>query len=221
MTDLKAQIRLEVGKKTKALRQKGIIPAVLYGPAIKKNLDLQVSVRDFEQALKTAGQTSFVTLNLEEKGKAKNFLVLIHDFQRNSLDSSFTHVDFYQPSLTKEIKVKVPLVFTGESQAVKSLGGTLVKNIQEVEVKALPEKLPHEIKVDISSLDEIGQSILVKDLVIPEGVKLNKEADEIVVQVQAVEKIEEELAKPVEEKVEEVKVVEKEKKEEEPAVPEK
>ena len=108
----------------------------------------------------------------------------------------------------------MPLVFEGESEAVKSLGGTLVKNIQEIQVQALPQNLPHEIKVDLKALDELGKTILIKDLIVADNVKILKHPEEIVAQTMAAEKIEEELARPVEEKIEEVKVVEKEKKEE-------
>jgi len=210
MTSLKAYLRSASKKKTQSLREGGIIPAVLYGPSIKKNLNLQVGVKEFAKAYQAVGQTSFVQLQVEnDKGKPENFLVLIHEVQKEPLRLTFSHVDFYQPSATKEIKVKVPLNFTGEALAVKNLGGTLVKNIHEVEVKALPQNLPHEIGVDLSPLEELGQTILIKDLKLPVGVKLTKHPEEIVVQVLEPEKIEEELAKPTEEKVEEVKVVEK------------
>ena len=96
------------------------------------------------------------------------------------------------------------------------MGGTLVKSISEVEIKALPQNLPHEIKVEISSLKTFEDEILVKDLKVPEGVKILRKPEEIIASVLPPEKVEEELEKPVEEKVEEVeKVGEKEKKEEE------
>ena len=91
------------------------------------------------------------------------------------------------------------------------MGGTLIKEIQELEVKALPEKLPHEIKVNIENLKTFEDEILIKDLKLPEGVKIQREPDEIVAVVTPPEKVEEELEKPIEEKVEEVEKVEEKK----------
>jgi large subunit ribosomal protein L25 len=219
MLTLQAKIREESGKKTDKLRKSGLIPAILYGPGLKENLNLQVDAKEFTKAYQEAGHSSFIKLEVEgKKAKPQTFLVLIHALQKEPLSLSFSHIDFYQPDPDKEVKVKIPLVFEGESAAVKSLGAVLVKNIQEVEVRALPENLPHQILVNLSPLEEIGNAILVKDLNISKGVKILKSPEEIVVLSAAPQKIEEELAKPVEEKVEEVKVVEKEKKEKEAGV---
>jgi len=106
----------------------------------------------------------------------------------------------------------VPLIFEGESLAVKDLGGTLVKNISEITVKALPADLPREIRVDISKLNTFEDVILVKDIIIGDKVELLKNPEEIVALAAPVQKVEEELERPIEEKVEEVGKVEKAKK---------
>ncbi|OHA62416.1 MAG: hypothetical protein A2117_01170 [Candidatus Wildermuthbacteria bacterium GWA2_46_15] len=218
MLVIKARIRSLLGKDVRKLREKDRLPAVLYGPGLKENFHLDIDTKEFIKVFQETGRSSFLQLEVEKDGNAKPvvFLVLVHDIQKDPLSLSLSHVDFYQPSSTKEIKVRVPLSFEGEARAVKSLGGTLVKNIQEVQVQALPQNLPHEIVVSLDTLDELGKTILIKDLQLPPGVKIIKNPEEIVVQVMESEKIEEELEKPVEEKVEEVKVIEKEKKEEEP-----
>jgi len=208
---LSAKIRKDLGKKVKALRKKGIIPAILYGPKIKKNLSLEIDQKEFEKIYKAAGESSLMSLEIEERKSP----VLIHEVKRHPLTGKPIHIDFYQPRLDEEITAKIPLVFEGEAIAVKDLGGTLVKNIQEVEVKALPQNLPHEIKVDVEKLKTFEDNILVKDLILPEGVKVLKTPDEMVAQVIPPEKVEEELAKPVEEKVEEVEKVEEKKEEKE------
>jgi large subunit ribosomal protein L25 len=221
MLTLKAKTRSILGRKTEDLRQKGLLPAVLYGPGFK-NLNLEIDAKEFINVFQETGRTSFLRLEVDDKSakKPKAFLVLVHDLQKDPLTLAISHIDFYQPLSTKEIKVMVPLVFDLEAPAVKNLGGTLLKNIQEIQVQALPQNLPHEIKVDLSSLDELGKTILIKDLQVPQGAKMLKHPEEIVAQVMAAEKIEEELEKPVEEKIEEVKVVEKGKKEKEEAIPE-
>lgn len=190
----------------KGLRAKGIVPAVLYGPKTK-SLALEVSLEEFEKVFQEAGQSSL--LNLEIEGKS--FPVLIHDVKTDPLKGSATHVDFYQPDLKKEIVALVPLVFEGEPLAVKDLGGTLIKHVHEVEVKALPQNLPHEIKVNVDRLKTFEDVISVKDLAVLPGVKILKEAKDFVATVAAPEKVEEELEKPIEEKPEEVEQVEQKK----------
>lgn len=211
MLTLSAKTRKELGKKTKTLREKGLLPAVLYGPELKSALPLELDYKSFEKIYDTAGESSLISLELD----GKKFLVLVHDLKRDPLEEKIIHVDFYQPRLGEEVEVTVPIAFEGEPIAVKELGGTLVKNISELEVKALPEKLPHEIKTDITNLKTFEDRVLVKDLNLPEGVKILKDPEEIVAFVSPLEKIEEELVKPIEEKVEEVEKVEEEKKPEE------
>ncbi|PIS17301.1 MAG: 50S ribosomal protein L25 [Candidatus Nealsonbacteria bacterium CG09_land_8_20_14_0_10_42_14] len=211
MLSLSAKIRKTQGRKTKALRIKGVLPAVLYGPEIK-TASLEVDAKEFQKVYQETGESTLISLEIES-GK-KKYLVLIHDLKRDPLTSEVIHVDLYQPSLEKEIEAHVPIILEGESPAIKNLGGTLIKNIGEVVVKALPQNLPKEIKVNISGLATFGNHLLIKDLKLAEGIKILKEPDEIVASIAQPEKVEEELEKPIEEKVEEVEKVEKEKKEE-------
>jgi len=219
MLSLSAKIRKDLGKKVKVLRQKGILPGVLYGPKIETR-PLEIDLKEFEKIYKEAGESSLISLEVDEAKTSsspfanarevdkKKFLVLIHEVKLDSLTEKPTHVDFYQPRLEEEAEAMVPLVFEGEAPAVKDLGGTLVKNISEVEVKALPQNLPHEIKVNIDRLKTFEDSILIKDLIVSKEVKILKEPKEVVTAVSPPEKVEEELEKPIEEKVEEVEKVE-------------
>jgi large subunit ribosomal protein L25 len=109
----------------------------------------------------------------------------------------------------------VPLVFEGEPPAVKELGGTLVKNILEVDVKALPEKLPHEIKVNVEKLKTFEDAVLIKDLEVPQGVEILKDPEETVALVTPIQDIEGDLEKPIEGDVESVEKIETKKEEEE------
>ncbi len=209
MITLSAKIRKETGKKTDSLRQAGKIPAVVYGHGVK-NVSLEVDYKDFQRVFKQTGESSLVELSIE--GETLKRPVLIHELQIDPVSDNFIHIDFLQPSLKEEVEVKIPLVFEGVSLAVKDLGGTLVKNIAEIEVKALPQNLPHEIKVSIDGLNNFGDHILVKDLIIPKDVKISKKPDEIVVSVAEPAKVEEELAEEIKENVEDIEKVEKEKK---------
>ncbi len=188
------------------------IPAILYGPKIK-NVSLEVEPSEFNRIFKETGESTLVSIELDGKKKS---VALIYDVQKNPLTDKIIHVDFYQPILTEKVEATVPLIFEGESPAVKESGGTLIREIQELEVKALPEKLPHDIRVNVEVLKTFEDEILVKDLNVSEEVTILKEQDEIVANVlpPQTEKIEEELEKPVEEDVEKVeKVGEKEEEE--------
>ncbi len=209
MIKLIAKIRKEQGRRTNSLRRSERIPAVVYGHKVK-NISLDVDYKEFEKVLREAGESSLIELNVE--GEKEKKLVLVHDLQRDAVTDKFIHIDFFQASLTEEVEVDVPLVFEGISLAVKDLGGTLVKNISELVVKALAQNLPHEIKVSIENLKTFGDHILVKDLILPKDVKTSVRPDEIVVSVVEPAKVEEELAKEIEEKVEDVGKVEKKEK---------
>lgn len=213
MISLLVKIRRELGKRVKKLRKKDILPGVLYGPKLKKALPLELAEKHFEKIYQEAGESSLISLEIE--GEDKRYPVLIHEIQRDPLTGKIIHVDFYQVSLEEEIVARIPLIFEGMAPAVKDLGGTLVKNISEVEIKTLPQKLPKEIKVEVSGLKTFEDNIRISDLKLPEGVKLLKEPEEIIAAVLPPEKVEEELVKPVEEKVEEVEKVEEKKEGEE------
>lgn len=206
---LNAKIRTELGRKTNSIRESGRIPAVVYGHKVK-NLALDIDYKEFQNVLRKAGESSLVELDIEGEKEKKQ--VLIHDIQKNHVTDEYTHIDFFQASLTEKVSVKVPLVFDGVSLAVKDLAGTLVKNIDELEVKALAKDLPHEIVVSIESLKTFEDRILAKDIVLPKGVELHIKPDEIVASVTPVENVEEDLAKEIVEDVENVEKAEKEKK---------
>jgi len=212
MLKLSVKIRKILGKKVKNLRKEGILPAILYGPKIKESLSLEVDYELFEKIYKEAGESSLISLEIE--GKKQKPQVLIQEVKRDSVTDMFLHIDFYQPRLEKEVEATVPLVFEGKAPAVKELGGTLVKNISEVEIKALPQKLLREIKVSVENLKTFDDEILISDLKVSEGVKISRSPEDIVALVTPPEKIEEELEKPIEEKVEEVEKVEEKKEKE-------
>ncbi len=200
MISLKVEKREATGKKLKNLREEGILPAILYGPEIE-NINIQLDVKTFNQVHKEAGESTLISLVLEDK----EYPVLIQDVRYNPVTEDVIHVDFYQPILTEEVEATVALVFEGEAPAVKDLGGTLVKEIQEIDVKALPQDLPHEITVDVSNLKTFDDEILVKDLKVADNVNLLREPEEVIALVVPAEDVESELEKPIEEE-EEVEV---------------
>lgn len=208
--ELAAQTREKIGGNLTALRSKGILPAVIYG-AKTDSLPVQVDYKDFMKILRQAGESTVISLLVNSEKKN----VLIHDVKANPLNGQIIHADFYQVQLDKKIKSKIPLVFTGESGAVKNLGGILIKSIHEVEVEAFPQHLPRDIQVDISVLDTFENSVHLKDLKISPEVKIIGNLEEAVASVtppRTEAELESLKAAPVEAKVEEVKVETEEKK---------
>ena len=204
---LKAQPRTELRKQLSLVRSQNRIPAVLYGPKVQ-GVHISVEEKEFEKAYQEAGETSLVSLELE----GIQAPVLIHEVQKHAIYDTVLHIDFYQPALDKKVEIMVPLVFEGEAGAVKELGGTFIKYMQEIEVSALPQRIPHEIKISIAGLETFEDRILVKDIVFPEGVATKRSLGDAICQVVPAEDVEKELESPAQENVEEVKLVEKEKK---------
>ncbi|MFH1181313.1 MAG: 50S ribosomal protein L25 [bacterium] len=184
MLTLTAKIRQTMGGKTKNLRKKGVLPAVIYGSKIKKSLPLEVDAKEFSKVYKEVQESGLVSVMVKDE----EFLALVHDVARDYLTGDPIHVDFYQPALEKEIEVNIPLVFEGEAPAVKDLGGTFVKFISEIQVQAKPQNLPREIKVKIEKLKSFEDAILIKDLELPMNVKVLKDPQEIIASVLAPEK---------------------------------
>lgn len=189
MLELKADKREKLGKKTNTLRRAGFLPAVVYGEGMESE-SLSISYRDFEKVYKEAGESTLIKLDVAQKP----YNVLIYDVKHDPITGRPIHADFYAVSMDKEIKTKVSVEFFGESPAVKNEGGILVRVMQEVEVEALPQNLPHSIRIDISPLVKFEDRIFIKDLLLPNGVKTLAGHDEVVALVEP-PRSEDEIAK--------------------------
>lgn len=181
---LEAQPRQEIGKsKLKLLRQQGFVPAVVYAQG-EKTEPIKIVNRDFLRLLHEHHASS-ILVNLkvkDESKKAKGRTCLIKEIQYDPVKGDIIHVDFNQISLTKLIKINVSVVAKGEAVGVKVDGGTLEHNIWELEIECLPTAIPKDISIDVSNL-KIGDSIQVKDIKAPEGVKILNEPEAIVLSV--------------------------------------
>ncbi|MFZ3043963.1 MAG: 50S ribosomal protein L25 [Minisyncoccia bacterium] len=173
-----------------ALRRAGSIPAVVYG-AHHEATPITVEARAFEKVLREAGEATIVSLS----GIGAALPTLIHEVDLDPLTSRPRHVDFYAVTKGEKVEVAIPLVFVGESPAVEA-GANLVKVLHEVEVKADPMSLPHNIEVDLSMLKVIDDQIHAKDLALPKGVELITLPEDVVALVQAVVEEKEEVAAP-------------------------
>ena len=188
MQQLQAEKRLQLGRKAGVLRKNGLVPAVVYGEGIPSQ-PITVPQAAFGRVWKQAGESTLVELKVGEKP----YTVLIHDIAYDPLTSRPIHADFYAVRMDKALRVTVPLEFAGESSAVKNEGGVLVKVAHELEIEAMPGDLPHALSVDLSPLVALGGRILVKDIRVPQGVKVLAPLTEVIVIVEA-PRSEEELA---------------------------
>lgn len=190
------------------VREQGKIPAVFYG---RKEASTTISVvaADFKKLWREAGESTVITLS----GSGEDHDALIHAVDLNPVTDEPRHIDFYIIEKGKKVEVSVSLEFDGVSAAVKELGGTLIKVVHEIEVEAMPKDLPQHLTVDISLLKELGDTITVKDIVIPAGVKVLADLEEVVATVAAPKEEVEEVA-PVAD-LTNIEVAKKGKKEEE------
>ena len=161
--------------KLDVLRKGGFMPGVFYG---RKETSTPISIveKDFVKAWKKAGETSIIIL----KDGATEHEALIQDVDLDPVRDTPRHVDFYVVEKGKKLKIKVPVEFRGISEAVKSLGGILVKVLHEVEIEALPKDLPHSLVADLSLLSTLESVITAKELKLAEGVTLLAKPDDVV-----------------------------------------
>jgi len=202
--ELTVQKREKLGKDANSLRKEGLIPAELYGHGVK-NLHLSVPNKEFIRVFKEAGENTLIDVMVD----GEKHQVMIHDVTFNPVTDMVASIDFLQVRLDELASAMVPVTFIGESSAVKEKGGLLVKNMHELEVEALPTSIPHTIEVNIEAIKEIGDSIYVKDITLPEGVTMLSEPENAIVTV--TEKQEEEEV-VTEVSVDDVKVEGEEKK---------
>ena len=175
---LEAQQREIIGKKVKALRREGLLPAVIYGSGMDP-MPITLNSKDVRQTLSSIGANTLVTIKL---GK-KEHLALVRDVQREVIMRDLLHVDFQAVSHEETITSTVPIVTIGEAPAIKEFEAILVSGLDELQIEAKAKDLPDVISADVSGLMEIGDNIQVKDLVIPGEVKILDDPEEIVITV--------------------------------------
>lgn len=186
MLTLEVQKRTDTSANAADLRNAGSIPAVVYG-AHHESTSISIEARAFDKVLREAGEATIVSLS----GLGAALPTLIHEVDLDPLTSRPRHVDFYAVTKGEKVEVAIPLVFIGASSAVEA-GANLVKVLHEVEVKADPMNLPHDIEVNLALLKVVNDQIRVQDLKLPVGVELVSEPEEVVALVQEVveEKVE-------------------------------
>lgn len=168
--------------------KEGCIPAVYYG-SHAASTPIFINTIEFKKVLAHSGESSSIVL-VTEHG---NENAMIQDVQIDPVKSNPIHVDFYVIEKGQKVHVKTPIVFSGESQAVKD-GFVLVKVLHELSVEGEPNLLPHEFTVDISSLVSKDSVIHVSDIALPKGVELyHITGDDIVASISEVVELTEEI----------------------------
>ncbi|MFA5838356.1 MAG: 50S ribosomal protein L25 [Candidatus Paceibacterota bacterium] len=169
------EVKKREGNKIEQIKKDGNILAVYYGKKTEST-PISISMVEFKKMWKEVGESGVFNI----KDGNKEMQALIHNVQLHPVSDEPIHVDFYIIEKGQTVEVSIPIEFFGESPAVKNLGGVLVKVLHEIGVEAEPKDLPHEIKVDISSLIDFESRITIKDLKFPEGVKSTEEPDEVI-----------------------------------------
>jgi large subunit ribosomal protein L25 len=207
---LKAESRQVTGKQVKALRREGKLPAVIYGRKTK-SIPILLDYREASRALPGISTSHLVAVDLA----GKKHMALVREKQRHPVTGAYLHVDFQEVSMTEKIRTTVAIQLIGLAPAVKEFDGVLVMQQENLEVECLPADLPDHIEVDISGLQQIGDTLYIRDIELPSKIEVLTDPNDVIVVVTPpqVEPVEEEVV--VEPAAPEPEVIEKGKKEEE------
>jgi large subunit ribosomal protein L25 len=196
---LTAENRSVLGKRNRFLRRQGVTPAHVFGHGIE-SLALQCDTSELKQIIAHAGETRLIKLQIKGDKESKN--VFIKEVQRDPFGKELYHVDFYHVKMGEKMEVEVPIVLVGESPAMKGKGRMLSHGITELSIECTPDKVPPQIEVDITGLEELEQAIHVKDIVLDPDITVNDDPEQLVVKVTEVMVVEEEAVVAEEEELE-------------------
>lgn len=179
-----AEERQEKGKGVaRKLRASGFIPGVLYGPGYEP-VHLKIEKKKAEDIIrKLEAHNVMADLVIEKNGKKETIKTILKEIQIDPIVGDILHLDFYRIRMDHTVRMEVPVHLVGSAPGVEK-GGILEQELRELQIQALPDKVPAVIEVDISNLD-IGHAILVKDIVLPEGVSAVDDPEKVVVTVLA------------------------------------
>ena len=174
---INANRRDVIGKQVKALRREGKLPAVIYGHGIKPTA-ISLDARETNKVLSGVGASTLITIDLE----GEPYSVLVRDRQQHVIHRHLIHVDFQALSMSEKVRASVALILGDEeAPAVRDFGAMIITGVESLEIECLPLDLVDRIVVDISGLESIGDSILVKDLTMPDGITILDDPETMVV----------------------------------------
>ena len=180
--ELKVERRAEAGKgPARELRRNGRIPAVLYGSG--HSTLLSMDPKDARHViLSQAGHTGLLNVQMTGGGESEQRVAVMQDYQIDPVAGTILHVDLFEVSMDKPLRVKIPVTTIGEVPLGVKEGGVLQNVLRELHIECLPAQMPDHIEVDASSL-QVGEGIHVKDVVLAEGIKILDDADLMVTHV--------------------------------------
>lgn len=177
---LSAQPRTATGKAVRSLRREGILPAVVYGHGVPSRT-LQLDAHEFDLLRRRTGRNALLDLTVDD-GRATP--VLVHGVQEHPVSRATLHVDLLAVRMTEELTVDVAVSYVGESAAVDRLGGVLLHIRESVQVRALPDRIPSALELDVTPLETFDDALHVSDLRVPDGVTLVTDRTETLARVQ-------------------------------------
>ena len=196
-TALAVEIREGTGKGVaRKLRRAGRIPAVLYGHG-KTNVNLTIDPVSLERLLRESDAGINTLFDLAGAQSVNGRTVLLKQLQRDPVYGNVVHADLFQVDLLEKIVVSVPVHLQGTPKGVSLDGGILDFALREIELACLPRAIPDQLELDVSEV-ELGGSLHVRDLLLPDGVELRSDPDLSVLSVIAPAAAEEEPAEVVE-----------------------
>ena len=173
---LEIRPRTVLGKHVGALRREGRLPGVIFG-GHADSTPVDTDAHAFELAFRRWGTTTLLSLT----GLESEVPALVNGVSRNPRTGKLIHVDFVRVSLTEKTHADVPLHFGGESPAVKTHGAILVHGLEHVRVEAFPQDMPHRLEVDLSKIEQVDDTVHVRDLVVDSSkVLILNDADEMI-----------------------------------------
>lgn len=190
--DLKVYERAAKGRgPVGRLRRGGRVPAVLYGKRTD-SVSLEVGEKELNVAIHgTASENVLLDLDMDLGDKSRKTTAFVQHVQHDPVTGRILHVDLHEIAANEKLKAHVPVRSFGEPVGVKTFGGILENVLRELHVECLPKDLPDLVEVDVSGL-EVGQSIHVKEIAVPDGVTVLNSGDVVVFAVAAPTVVEEE-----------------------------
>jgi large subunit ribosomal protein L25 len=186
---LELQPREVLGKKVKQLRREGIVPAHLYGPS-QESRSLQCDRREVLRALARSGGTTPILVSVQ--GERGEQLTFAREIQWDPIRGDILHVDFMVVSATVRVEAQVPISLVGESPGAREAGGSVIQQLRDLSVEALPLEIPSELEINLEDLTDPDGAIRAGDITLPANVTLLTDPEDVVVRIE-VTRVEEEV----------------------------